>query len=309
MKVYSDLTPSCGDSAVALGNFDGLHIGHQKVIFSAVEEKQRGLVPSVLTFARNPLADLGGRAGGELITPEQKIQLLDDFGVEKLYILEFLTVKDLTEREFMEQILMRVCKAKKVCCGFNFTFGRGGRGTGETLSALCAERGLSAAVSEAVVSGGEPVSSTRIRALVANGEVDEAAKLLGRPYGYESLVQHGRRLGHRLGAPTVNQHIPDDFVLPRFGVYVSKVFLEGREYCGVTNVGVKPTVGSPCALAETWMPDYHGGDFYGKPVRVDLIKFLRPEMKFDSLAALQEAIHRNGEQAREYLLKNGFLSE
>jgi riboflavin kinase/FMN adenylyltransferase len=305
MNVYSDLTPSLGNSAVALGSFDGLHIGHQKVISCAVDGKEHGLVPTVLTFAHNPLTDLGGSPGGEIFTRQQKIELLKGFGVKQLYILQFSTIKDLSAEEFVEQILMQVCRAKKVCCGFNFTFGCGGKGNSRLLSELCRERGIQTQVAQAVLFEGEPVSSTRIRGLIASGEVDRAAKLLGRPYGYCSEVQHGRRLGHRLGAPTVNQAIPTEFVLPLFGVYASKVYFEGKEYCGVTNVGVKPTVGSPCALAETWLPDYHGEDFYGKTIRVDLMEFLRPEMKFDGLPALKAQIQKDGQRAKEFLDKNG----
>jgi riboflavin kinase / FMN adenylyltransferase len=304
MKVYNDLTPSVGDSAVALGSFDGLHIGHQKVISSAVAGKKQGLVPTVFTFAANPLTDLGGRAGGEIITQEQKIRLLEDFGVEQLYIVEFAAVKDLSPEEFVNEVLIGVCRAKEVCCGFNFTFGCGGRANSRTLSRLCAESGIRAEVSEAVLFDGEPVSSTRIRSLIANGEVDEAAELLGRPYGYDSAVQHGRRIGREMGTPTLNQAIPADFVLPLFGVYASKVYVAGKEYAGVTNVGIKPTVGSPCALAETWMPDYRGDDFYGETVRVDLMKFLRPERKFAGLAELKMEIIKDGEQAKEFFRKN-----
>jgi riboflavin kinase / FMN adenylyltransferase len=304
MKVYYDLTPSVGDSAVALGSFDGLHLGHQKVISSAVAGTKQGLVPTVFTFAANPLTELGGRAGGEIITQEQKISLLEDFGVEQLYILKFSVVKDLSPQEFVDRILIGVCRAKEVCCGFNFTFGCGGRATSGTLSKLCAEREIKAEISEAVLLGGEPVSSTRIRGDIAAGAVDEAARLLGRPYGYCSSVQHGRRLGRELGTPTLNQAIPPDFVLPCFGVYASKVYIEGKEYAGVTNVGVKPTVGSPCALAETWMPEYHGADIYGKVVRVDLMKFLRPERKFSGLEELKMEIIKNGEQAIGFFTKN-----
>ena len=304
MKIYYELTSSIGDSAVALGSFDGLHIGHQKVISSAIAGKKQGLVPTVFTFAANPLTDLGGRAGGEIITQEQKISLLEDLGVEQLYIFKFAAVKDLSPEEFVDKILINVCHAKEVCCGFNFTFGCGGRANSQTLSRLCAERGMKAEISKAVLVDGEPVSSTRIRGLISGGDVDEAAELLGRPYGYWSAVQHGRRLGRELGTPTLNQAIPEDFVLPRFGVYASKVYFEEKEYAGVTNVGVKPTVGSPCALAETWMPDYHGPDIYGKIVRVDLIKFLRPERKFAGLDELKLEIIKNGEQAKEFFLKN-----
>ncbi len=305
MKIYHDLTPSAGDSAVALGNFDGLHLGHRKVILSAVAAKQQGLAPTVFTFEANPLTDLGGSAGGEIITNEQKIGLLEEFGVEQLYIVKFAAVRDLSPEEFVSDILVRVCRAKEVCCGFNFTFGRGGRADSQTLAGLCAKRGIRAQVTGAVLFDGEPVSSTRIRGLIANGDVDEAAKLLGRPYGYGSAVEHGRHIGRELGTPTLNQAIPKDFVLPRFGVYASKVFFRGEEQVGVTNVGIKPTVGSPCALAETWMPDYHGPDLYGETVRVDLMKFLRPEVRFAGLPELKAAILMDGEQAKQFFLKNG----
>lgn len=304
MRINYDLTPALGDTAVALGSFDGLHIGHKKVIGSAVDAKQKGLLPAVLTFAHNPLADLGGSAGGEILSQEQKIHLLEEFGVEQLYILQFSTIKDYTPEEFVDRVLIQVCRAKEVCCGFNFTFGCGGKGSCRTLEQLCRERGLETKVAGAVLLDGETVSSTRIRGLIANGDVDEAARLLGRPYGYRSAVLHGRKLGRRLGTPTLNQAIPKNFVLPRFGVYVSRVAFGGREYCGVTNVGIKPTLGSPCVLAETWLPDYFGEDFYGKTVCVDLIKFLRPEKKFDGLDELKAEIHKNGEQAKEYFEKN-----
>ena len=308
MKVYYDLVPAAGDSAVALGSFDGLHIGHKKVISTAVEAKKQGLVPTVLTFAHNPLTDLGGSAGGEIITQEQKIDLLEKFGVEQLYILKFSAVKDLSAEEFVDRILAGVCRAKEVCCGFNFTFGCGGKGDSAMLSRLCAERGIKAAVTHAVLLDGEPVSSTRIRSMIANGEVDEAARLLGRPYGYILPVLHGRRLGRELGTPTLNQAVPKDFVLPRFGVYVSRVFFGGTWYCGVTNVGIKPTVGSPAVLAETWLTDYSGPDIYGETVRVDLVQFLRPEHKFSGLDELKVEILKNGEQAKEYFRKNGGFS-
>ncbi|WP_312695537.1 riboflavin biosynthesis protein RibF [Caproiciproducens sp.] len=308
MKVYYDLVPAAGDSAVALGSFDGLHIGHKKVISTAVEAKKQGLVPTVLTFAHNPLTDLGGSAGGEIITQEQKIDLLEKFGVEQLYILKFSAVKDLSAEEFVDRILAGVCRAKEVCCGFNFTFGCGGKGDSAMLSRLCAERGIKTAVTHAVLLDGEPVSSTRIRAMIANGEVDEAARLLGRPYGYILPVLHGRRLGRELGTPTLNQAVPKDFVLPRFGVYVSRVLFGGAWYCGVTNVGIKPTVGSPAVLAETWLTDYSGPDIYGETVRVDLVQFLRPEHKFSGLDELKSEILKNGEQAKEYFRKNGGFS-
>lgn len=300
MEIYQTLTPSKEDSAVALGNFDGLHIGHRQVISTALDGAAEGLLPTVFTFAENPLADLGGGAGGRLLTQEDKIFLLERMGVKQLYILEFRTVKDLSAEEFADRVLIGCLRAKRACCGFNFTFGRGGKADSAALAALCGTRGVEVSVSPAVMVGGTPVSSTRIRGLLEAGRADEAARLLGRPFGYCVPVRQGRRLGHSLGTPTLNQELPRGFVQPKFGVYVSRVWVEEKRFIGVTNVGVKPTVGSDRPLSETWMPDYHGGELYGRAVRVELLHFLRPERRFPTLEDLREQILRDGAEAREH---------
>lgn len=301
MKIYYDFTPSVCQSAVALGNFDGLHIGHQKVIAQAVQGEKRGLMPTVLTFDDNLIKNLDGSPCERIITSEYKSHLLEQLGVRQLYILPFLSVKDMTAEEFVKSVLIDVCKAKEACCGFNFTFGRGGTAGSRVLADLCAARGLSTAVADAVLAGGTPVSSTRIRGLISAGRAEDAAKLLGRPFCFISPVLRGRRIGHTLGTPTVNQAVPDDFIKPKYGVYVSKVYLKnGKTYCGVTNVGVKPTVGSNTVLVETWMPDYHGPEIYGETIRTDLMKFLRPERKFSGLEELKSQILLNAEQAKEF---------
>ena len=145
---------------------------------------------------------------------------------------------------------------------------------------------------------GETVSSTRIRACLEQGDVQQAGQLLGRPFGYDFEVTHGRQLGRTWGTPTINQPFPAGYVLPRFGVYASLVEVEGQKYYGVTNIGVKPTVGSDCALSETWIPEF-SGDLYGKKVPVELLDFIRPERKFDSLDQLKNEILENGVLARK----------
>ena len=304
MKIFEKLTPSERETAVALGNFDGVHLGHRKVISLALEEVPNGLVPTVLTFSANPLEALGGESGGKILSREEKIRVLGELGVEQLYLLDFETVRNFSAEEFVRNILGGTLRAKKACCGFNFTFGRGGTAGSEALCQLCAEEGIRTEVADAVMAGGTPVSSTRIRGLIENGRVEEAADLLGRTFSYESLVLHGRQLGRQLGTPTLNQAAPEGFVLPRFGVYVSKVTLPGgAQYAGVTNVGVKPTVGSDAVWVETWMPDYKGTELYGKTVRTELLRFLRPERRFAGLDELREAIRRDGAKAREFYRK------
>ena len=148
---------------------------------------------------------------------------------------------------------------------------------------------------------GETVSSTRIRALVQQGDVAAAERLLGRPFGYDFEIVRGRQLGRTMGTPTINQVFTEGFVLPRFGVYASLVSLNDGDYYGVTNVGVKPTVGADAPLSETWIPEYHGEELYGENIRVDLIDFIRPEKKFSGIEELQNNILQNAETAKKII--------
>ncbi|HJB98640.1 MAG TPA: riboflavin biosynthesis protein RibF [Candidatus Acutalibacter pullicola] len=281
-------------SSLALGAFDGLHRGHMAVIRRACApgEGGRRLQPAVFTFSRSPAGN------SAVLTGRDKERLLEDAGVEVLYSLEFSQVKDWEAEAFVEQVLFETCAAQRLCCGEDFRFGRGARGDTALLQTLCDRRGVELTVVPPVKEGGEKVSSTRIRAAVEAGDISLANRLLGRPFGFSLEVIHGNHIGTGLGTPTINQAIPEGFVLPRFGVYASWCRVGGEYFYGVTNVGVKPTVGSDRVLAETWMPEFQG-DLYGKRVRVFLLEFLRPEKKFGSLEELKAAIQTNGEQAKE----------
>lgn len=281
-------------SSLALGAFDGLHRGHMAVIGRACApgEGGRRLQPAVFTFSRSPAGN------SAVLTGRDKERLLEDAGVEVLYSLEFSQVKDWEAEAFVEQVLFETCAAQRLCCGEDFRFGRGARGDTALLQTLCDRRGVELTVVPPVKEGGEKVSSTRIRAAVEAGDISLANRLLGRPFGFSLEVIHGNHIGTGLGTPTINQAIPEGFVLPRFGVYASWCRVGGEYFYGVTNVGVKPTVGSDRVLAETWMPEFQG-DLYGKRVRVFLLEFLRPEKKFGSLEELKAAIQTNGEQAKE----------
>lgn len=281
-------------SSLALGAFDGLHRGHMAVIGRACApgEGGRRLQPAVFTFSRSPAGN------SAVLTGRDKERLLEDAGVEVLYSLEFSQVKDWEAEAFVEQVLFETCAARRLCCGEDFRFGRGARGDTALLQTLCDRRGVELTVVPPVKEGGEKVSSTRIRAAVEAGDISLANRLLGRPFGFSLEVIHGNHIGTGLGTPTINQAIPEGFVLPRFGVYASWCRVGGEYFYGVTNVGVKPTVGSDRVLAETWMPEFQG-DLYGKRVRVFLLEFLRPEKKFGSLGELKAAIQTNGEQAKE----------
>ena len=295
MKCYQDLQTPEGELAAALGSFDGLHLGHRQVIGNTLSAP--GLRPAVITFQLNPSFSLQKKPVPLLTTNEQKLALLEEMGVEVVYLLPFDRIRDMEPEDFVEA-LYRVCRIRALSCGFNFRFGKNGRGDAGLLKELCREKGIELSVTPPVSVAGETVSSTRIRACLEQGDVQQAGQLLGRPFGYDLEVTHGRQLGRTWGSPTINQPFPAGYVLPRFGVYASLVEVEGQKYYGVTNIGVKPTVGSDCALSETWIPEF-SGDLYGKKVPVELLDFIRPERKFDSLDQLKNEILENGVLARK----------
>ncbi|MBQ8670447.1 MAG: riboflavin biosynthesis protein RibF, partial [Oscillospiraceae bacterium] len=189
-------------------------------------------------------------------------------------------------------------------CGFNFHFGAGGRGDVAMLRERCGAAGVPVDVIEPFEMEGKPVSSSRIRACIEEGRVEEANRLLGRRFGYAYEVIHGRQLGRTIGVPTMNQRMPEELITPKFGVYASVVYCGETPYLGVTNIGVKPTVGSDYVISETWIPSF-AGDLYGQSPRVELLSFIRPERKFNGLEELQKEILENEKQARKIALQMG----
>ena len=308
MKLYQSLEESGSPTAVALGCFDGVHLGHRQVIGGAVQGADCGLVPTVFTFDASPMKELCGKGEPMIQTNSDKIETLEQMGIQQVYLIPFSSVQHLTAEEFVDRILLKLLHAQRVCCGFNFHFGAGGKGDGAELTRLCTERKIQTLVTPAVTFQGENISSTRIRRLIESGEMEQVSAMLGRNFSFNFIVVHGRKLGRELGTPTINQVFPTGFILPRFGVYASLVRFDGKCLVGVTNIGVKPTVGSDRVLSETWMPDYTG-DLYGRPVKVELLSFLRPEKKFAGIEQLKNAILRDGETARSiagnFLANNG----
>ena len=283
--------------ALALGTFDGVHLGHQAVIQAALQPGEGpSLAPAVFTFQRSP-------SGERLVMlGEDKARLLEEMGVTKMYSMDFGGLKSMEAERFVQELLFGRLNARRLCCGADFRFGRGAAGDAALLGELCARAGAELVVLPPVEADGEKISSTRIRRAVGEGDMELARRLLGRPFRFTLEVIHGNHIGGpMLGTPTINQALPEELVCPRFGVYAAWCRVGEADYYGVCNVGVKPTVGSDRVLAETWMPDF-AGDVYGQRVRVELLKFLRPEKKFSSLDQLRAAIRENGEQARALTL-------
>ena len=212
----------------------------------------------------------------------------------------------LSAREFFEKILIDTLRAKQIFCGFNYRFGKNAEGDADMLQRLCDEFGVTLTVVPPETDKGEVVCSTLIKKLIADGDIRRANDLLCGEFGVKEVIRHGRHLGHTLGAPTINQPLTKGLVVPRFGVYASRVTLEdGKVYCGVTNVGIKPTVGGKTPLWETWMPQYKGGEIYGQTADVRLLDFIREERKFENLDELKAEILKNGEKALEiYSMRN-----
>lgn len=279
-------------SAVALGFFDGLHLGHIEVIKRALLKD--GLCSVVFTFNdKTSLPKFSGKKGHCIITHEQKTEIFGGLGVERVYAPDFSDVKDYTAREFVERILRDELNASFVVCGYDFRFGKGGEGNPETLKQLCSEYGMECEVVPAVAVDGVTVSSTAIREMITKGDIETANRFLGYELSYKLPVTQGSKIGRTIGFPTINQKIPDYMVKPKNGVYKSWTIVDGRTYRSITNIGVKPTVDyKGGAVMETHITGYDG-NLYGQTVRVALREFIRDEKKFAGLEELKRQIEED----------------
>lgn len=298
MQNFLEILPEQQNTAIALGFFDGLHKGHRKVISLAVNEKQNGLIPVCFTFLQSPKSVIFGTPANAVMTVEDKLKTLETLGIEHTYRADFKQIMNMSADDFVEKILIKTLNAKKLFCGFNYRFGKNGNGDVELLKQLCLKNNIEVCVVPSEQDNGDVVSSTLIRELIENGNVKRANAILCTKFGFSSVIEHGKRLGRELGTPTINQPLNPDLVVPKFGVYASAVTLEnGKVYCGVTNIGIKPTVGGTVALCETWMPEYDGDEIYGQKADIRLLDFIRPEKKFNGIVELKDAIISNGRTA------------
>lgn len=281
-------------SAVALGTFDGLHIGHTAVITSALRQKESGLVPVTLLFDEHPQAVLG-KAPLEILQKSKRAELLSLWGM-KTETVRFADICQMTPEAFFTDILLNQLHAGALCCGENYRFGAGGAGDIALLRDLCDANGITLCVSPCVAYEGEPVSSTRIRRAVENGDIKAANAMLGRPFCYRYPVVHGDARGRLIGAPTANQHFDSGFAVPAFGVYAAAVTVNGCRYPGVTNIGVRPTFDGRELRSETHIIGFCG-DIYGQTIEIGLLNRIRGEIRFDSMEALAAQIAADKERS------------
>ncbi len=289
------------ESAVALGFFDGIHLGHRAVIDSALAEQKNGLLTCVFTFTTNIAVPEGKMNTGLLQTEEQKCHILAELGVDYMTAPDFSLFKNMLPEDFATDIVVKSFGARVVACGYDFRFGRGGSAGAEDLTRFLKPFGILVKIVPAVLDeSGLAVSSTRIRQAVSEGNIPLANRLMGRPFSIDFPVTHGRKLGRRLDFPTINQRFPQGFQIPRFGVYASRVTVGGQTFAGATNVGIKPTVGGEKdPLAETYIIGFDG-DLYGCPVLVEFLDFIRPEQKFIDIDELKAAIAEDARQAKMF---------
>lgn len=285
-------------TAVALGYFDGIHLGHQAVLNTALRfAKKENLVPVIMLFDVHPRKVILGKTPPMLMSNKKKVELLEEMGFT-VVPYNFRETVNFTPNEFIEKILISGLNAKVVSCGFDYHYGKGGQGNAETLHEELERRGIKAIAEDPILLFGEKVSSTAIRQYIANGEIDKANAMLGGCFSYDFTVKKGDGLGRVLGFPTINQYFPEDHVVPRYGVYASRVMVDKKLYPAVTNVGIRPTVSAESLRSETCILDF-SGDLYGKNVEVFLVEYLRQEIKFSSLEELSRQIEKDIEKARD----------
>ena len=294
--------------AVALGFFDGIHMGHQQIIRQTVKTAAlEGLTSTVMTFINFNKTD-----NGVLTTLEEKRELLSALGVEELLVLDFAQVKDMPAEDFLNEIILMKLSARAILAGTDYRFGKMASGDAELLKKFGLEKGIEVSIFEDKLYGSESrrLSSTWLREAAGEGDVELYAKLCGgKCFSYSGMVVHGRQLGRQLGFPTANLLIPEDKFKVRRGVYVSCVHLGSKKLYGVTNVGLRPTVNESedAETAETFIFDFDE-DIYGARIKVELLSFVRPECRFSSTDELAAQVEQDKQTAKTWLTKNGKIS-
>jgi len=306
MKVFASLTPLAPPAAaVALGYFDGVHLGHRAVLGAASRYAQsHGLAAAAFTFTLPGSQTL---KGGRILSDTQKHDRMAKTGITRVLEPPFTAFCTLTPAGFVDEILVGCLGAKAVFCGDNFTFGARAAGNTALLAELCAGRGIQVEIVEMAQYCGAAVSSTRIRAALEEGRLEDANAMLGAPYAIDWPVTHGQGIGaSRLGTPTVNQNYPDGALRPCPGVYLTRIKVGERWYPAATGIGPRPTVTAgqahPQVTCESYLPDF-SGDLYGQTPTLEFHRYLGPPRRFDSLEELSALIRDAAEQSKAYFAK------
>lgn len=288
-------------TVVSLGIFDGIHRGHQAVINTAGRFKTQGLDSVLFTFKTDTVTTKGKDGRIEmLLSDELKKEHFEKMGVDYIFSPRFYELKNMTAQDFVEKILYKRLNAAVVVCGEDFHFGKGALGNAEKLGILCDKYNIKTVIVKQAEYDGKKISSTEIRECIRQGKIKKANEMLGYNYYYKLPVLHGNEIGRTLDFPTINQEISKGHIMPRFGVYITRTKIDKKWRHSISNIGIKPTVEiKPVPLIETNIFDFKG-DLYGKIIKVELLKFLRPERKFESLDELRHQVHSDINKTKEY---------
>ena len=295
-----------GKRVIALGFFDGVHLGHQALLRQAVRRGgERGLTPAVFTFDRSPREFVTGSAVPLLTAPAERREVIRQMtSIQDVIVVPF--DNEMMTMPWVDFVLLlaQTYRAGWLVAGHDFRFGHKNAGTPALLSRKAASLGMGCDIIPAVTLDGVTVSSTHIRSLLSGGEAEEAARFLGRPFAMSGPVRHGKGLGAKIGAPTLNLIPPAGQLVPAYGVYAARVSVGGGIFPAVTNVGVRPTVDTDGGVTvESHLLD-QSVQVYGRGCRVEFLKMLRREQRFPSLEALRSQITADAAEARTYFKRN-----
>lgn len=284
-----------GGLCIALGMFDGIHLGHRQILAAAKRKStELGLRAAVLIFSASP------HGAPAIYSLDDRLRMFRALGVETVLIYDFEELRTCSAADFVDRVLFASLNARAVFAGYNYRFGAGAAGDTDCLVKLCAGHGIFCDVVGEVEACGAPVSSTRIRNLLSAGQVEEANRLLAAPYHLTAPVLHGKALGRTIGLPTVNQSFGRGQLIPKTGIYFTKTIVDGKAYASVSNIGVRPTVEQDAPVnLETNLIDF-SGDLYGCTVTVEFYHFRREERRFDTVAELTRAIGADRQAAFDY---------
>ncbi len=288
--------------ACALGNFDGIHKGHQKLIYSAADiAKEKNMSSAVFTFTDHPINVMSGHILiKNILNFEDKARLLEKAGIDFLFSFNFSReIRTMSPEDFAGKLLAETLNVKHAVCGFNYNFGYKAGGDHNALISFGAKRGFSVTVIEPVQIEGVTVSSTLIRACIEKGAVESYKAYTGRAYRIYGNVMEGEHNGRKMGFPTVNLNLDSGMALPANGVYTTRTFIDKKPYPSITNVGNKPTIGDFAKNAETHIFDFRE-NIYGKRVKIEFIRMQRAEKKFESMEELAKRINSDCIEARNY---------
>lgn len=287
-------------TAVALGNFDGIHLGHQKLInYMVNRSKEIGVKPSLLLFKNHTKKTISRNSPKIITINEQKFKIAEDLGVEIIYLLDFdENIMKLSGEKFVEDIILDKINAKLVTIGFDYRFGFKASGDANYLIELGKKYDFEVKVVEPVYVDDKIVSSSRIRELISEGKVEEARKNLGRPYSFIGKVIPGSKRGTELGFPTANIQLLDNFVIPKTGVYLTNTIINNVKYVSATNIGYNPTFDENKLKIETHILDFTD-NIYGKNIEIEFIKFIRDDIKFNNPKDLIRQMKQDIEEIRK----------